>query len=316
MRTCRLEITRGLSSLFVLLLLAACSGGGGGGETNVSPQTPTPTLKMTIWQLPSQSSGQMMSYVVESDSGQLVVIDGGYSWDADYLETFLSGRPVDAWFITHIHSDHVNALTELLTRHVPPPIAKVYWVEVDRSWLEAQEPLYLHGYDNFLQAVRYSGIPLRSLSKGEHVNAGGRDWEVLSGSNPELPGLNNSSLVLKVQDPQTVLFLADLKPESGDKLLADNPTKLHARVVQMSHHGNTGVRQSFYEAVHPEICLWPTTDWLWNNDSGHGYDSGPWTTLETRQWMSAMGVQTNLVQADGLQGLILFSDGTFSVVKP
>lgn len=272
---------------------------------------------MTIWQLPSQSTGQMMSYVIESDSGQLVVIDGGYPQDADYLCTFLNGRPVDAWFITHPHSDHVYALTELLSRPGPHTwIKQIYWADVGHAWAQAAEPAQVYSYENFLQAVQKSGVPLRSLSKGERVRAGGREWKVLSGYNPELPGYNNSSLVMKIEDPQSVLFLGDSKPENSDKLLAENPGALRARVVQMAHHGNTGPRRAFYEAVHPEIALWPTVDWLWRNDSGQGTNSGPWTTIETREVMRAIGVKINLVQADGLQGLRLFSDGTFQILKP
>lgn len=41
----------------------------------------------------------------------------------------------------------------------------------------------------------------------------------------------------------------------------------------MSHHGQQGATKELYECINPKICLWPTTDWLWNNDDGNGIDS-------------------------------------------
>ena len=58
----------------------------------------------------------MMSFVITTEDGKIIVIDGGYHDDADKLlrelQT-LSGKEkphVDAWFLTHAHEDHINAL--------------------------------------------------------------------------------------------------------------------------------------------------------------------------------------------------------------
>lgn len=68
----------------------------------------------------------------------------------------------------------------------------------------------------------------------------------------------------------------------------------------MAHHGQAGVRRDVYLAIKPTICLWPTPRWLWENDKGQGQGSGPWRTLEVRQWMNELGVKTHKVTADGL----------------
>ena len=82
-----------------------------------------------------------------------------------------------------------------------------------------------------------------------------------------------------------------LLKEAGDRLKAD--------IVQMAHHGQNGVDKKVYMAVAPRICLWPTPQWLWDNDNGDGYDSGAWRTLETRQWIEELGVERNYVVKDG-----------------
>lgn len=85
----------------------------------------------------------------------------------------------------------------------------------------------------------------------------------------------------------------------GDKLLNTQKDKLKFSIVQVAHHGQSGAKESLYKEINPRICLWPTPEWLWNNDSGGGKGSGPWTTLETRQWMENLGVKIHVIEKDG-----------------
>ena len=71
-----------------------------------------------LYQLPPNSHCQMMSYVLQTAEGRLVVIDGGCRPDGEALLRFLEklGGPrptVAAWFLTHAHDDHIGALTDL-----------------------------------------------------------------------------------------------------------------------------------------------------------------------------------------------------------
>jgi hypothetical protein len=107
---------------------------------------------------------------------------------------------------------------------------------------------------------------------------------------------------LKVSDThKSVLFTGDLGVEGGKKLL-DSPygKLLKADYVQMAHHGQNGVDESFYRAVQPKYCLWPTPEWLWNNDGGSGPNSGPWKTMEVREWMDMLGITKHYLSALGL----------------
>ena len=59
------------------------------------------------------------------------------------------------------------------------------------------------------------------------------------------------------------------------------------------------------QAVAPRVCLWNTPDWLWNNDAGNGFDTGPWRTVEVRGWMEELGVRRHFVSKDGEQTICL-----------
>ena len=309
--------------LIFLLLFSSCSSdnvgptsaslAGNDGPTAASAPVsndPPPILafkgSIELWQLPNQSNLQMMSYVLKKGDTDLVVIDGGQTADAEYLRDFLKGQTVNAWIITHTHLDHVAALITLLESHTAPKIDRIYWGYVDPDWLTAtQSPGHRLLYDKFLSAVQAAQIPLEALSAGDRFTIGAMDFVVLSAANPELPGLNNSSLVFKLLTPQTVLFLADMEDEGV--LLSKKRDLLPSDIVQMSHHGQTGLTKEIYKVINPKICLWPTTRWLWENDNGNGFNSGTWTTLETRRWMYELGVVVHMVQADGLQNLVLAS---------
>ena len=54
-----------------------------------------------------------------------------------------------------------------------------------------------------------------------------------------------------------------------------------------------------YKFIKPKICLWCAPDWLWNNDKGEGFNSGPWKTIETRKWMDEIGAIANFPAAYG-----------------
>ena len=74
------------------------------GCSHLSSEKPTvDTPHFTLWQLPSQTPSQMMSYVLVTGGGKVIVIDGGNRGDALYLKGFLGavGNHVHNWFISH-----------------------------------------------------------------------------------------------------------------------------------------------------------------------------------------------------------------------
>ena len=58
------------------------------------------------------------SIIFETENA-LIVFDGGHAGEAEYLHEYLVGLGghVSAWFLTHAHNDHVNAIFEILNQH-------------------------------------------------------------------------------------------------------------------------------------------------------------------------------------------------------
>jgi beta-lactamase superfamily II metal-dependent hydrolase len=262
----------------------------------------------TLWQLPGQTNSQMNSYVIRTPGNELIVIDGGTKGDAAYLRKFIRdrGNHVHSWFITHPHLDHADALTEILNSPSELRVGKIYGSLPEDEWLQKhQDSNSLETQRTLLGAVTACNYEVIPLYLGQKIEFEEVTFEILAVRNPELTinATNNQSVVLRVEvGDKSILFLADLGVEGGEKLLASPyGNRLKADYVQMAHHGQTGVNEEFYKVVKPKFCLWPTPDWLWENDNGNGPNSGPWKTLEVRAWMDKFHIENHYVAKDGLQ---------------
>lgn len=261
----------------------------------------------TLWQLPAQSHSQMNSYVLLTDDGKLCVMDGGTAEDADYLKGFLAamGNEVEAWFITHPHSDHIGALNEILKKPTDLKIKSIYHSELSIPYVEqhesGSEALTKEFYDRLR---KFDGKVINMTEPGLVLSMGRTTFKVLGIKNEEITTnpYNNQSVVIKVWDTKkSVLFLADLGIEAGDKLWNGPYQKeLDCDYLQMAHHGQTGVSKDFYRNINFRACLWPTPRWLHDNDAGNGYDTHTWETIEIRNLMDEIGIKEHYWQFDGL----------------
>ena len=262
----------------------------------------------TVWQLPNGEAPQMMSYVIRTRGGKLIVIDGGWNKNAPYLRDFIRerGGEVEARFLTHVHDDHCEALTGILRDPQDLKVNTLYASLPDEAWFKKVcDVSELLTYQALMAALADSGRSFTSLSPGNALEIDGVSIRVLGGCNPEIVKnpINNSSMVLRFSDARkSVLFLGDLGVEGGRKLLeSPEAAFLPSDYVQMAHHGQNGVDEEVYRKINPKYCLWPTPKWLWDNNSGAGENSGPWRTKEVRRWMDALSIQEHYLMLEGLQ---------------
>jgi len=260
----------------------------------------------TLWQLPSRTGSQNMSYVMRTVNGKIIVVDGGYTGDAEYLSGFLAplGNQVHAWFISHPHLDHVDALTEILNKNKSLQIDEIYGSLPEESWIAQHEPQHVKTIQQLNAALLKHKRNVTEVSLGQHLEIDGVQIDILGIKNPEITpnAINNTSIVFRLYDEtKSILFTGDLGVQGGNKLL-NSPYRdqLKSDYVQMAHHGQNGVTEEFYQVVSPKYCLWPTPAWLWNNDSGKGINSGTWQTLIVRDWMDKLKVEKHYLSAEGL----------------
>lgn len=264
----------------------------------------------TLTMLAPATGSQNLSCVLQSRNGSVIVVDGGLREDADHLvETIIEkGGRVSAWLITHPHSDHIGALTEILNREpIPVEIDNIYYSFLERDTYQRGEHMNrMSDYDNLIAAFsKVAPEKLHTpLPKGTQISV---DDIVIHVMNLPFRSLhntfNNSSVAYRLDvNGKRILFLGDMGWDAGQNLLKKNNfSDLKADIVQMAHHGQDGVDESVYRVIDPEICLWPTPEWLWNNMKNGQIDDGPWKTLTVRKWMENLGVQRHYCIKDGDQ---------------
>ena len=258
------------------------------------------------------STRQMMGYAIKTINGKIIIIDGGTTDDAEQLEKYIvdNGNKVDYWFITHPHSDHAGAF-EVISQNENINIGKIYMSINNKEWYIQNEPQRKDDIEAFFPIIEQEKIKdkivepqVNDIIKIDNITA-----KILGIKNPEITknAINNSSMVIKLTvNQKDILFLGDTGTESSEKLIKNQEKNLKSDIVQVAHHGQAGGTEELYKIIKPKICLWPTTDWLWNNNLNGTEDSGTWKTKETRRWMENLKVKQNYIAKDGTQNIKIF----------
>ncbi len=206
-------LTLAVVLLASLPLLSACGGGGGQAvipapETvanDTEPpatvsETPEPTAapeptpingvkasdgKVAFYQLAPDKNSLMMSYVIKTANGKVIVIDGGIDGQGLDKDPYLPSAirailglsdgeyfEVEAWFLTHHHKDHFYELAKMLKDYTPEDNFRINnfyfnFPNIGVEWkssagdkdhdLEHGMILYA-AFDNYYSAVPFEGI--------------------------------------------------------------------------------------------------------------------------------------------------------------
>ena len=254
---------------------------------------------------------QNESFVIHSKSNKLIVIDGGNQSDAQSLakeiHSFHCDDYVDGWYLTHFHSDHIGALTEILTneKYSSISIGSLFFDFSYNSNLLSAEQLTnekneLKKLSVFNEATAKQSQRIKTIVKPNRGDTffydDNLEVTVLNKANfaNGANWVNNSSVCYKVSTNEfSVLFLGDLG-SYGTSLLSDSFFKNEistSDIVQLAHHGQCGCGDSFYKCLSSiKVALYCAPDYLFN-----GYDD-PWCpgssylTMHTRKLMRSLGV--------------------------
>ena len=259
----------------------------------------------TVWQIPSHKNNIGNSYVFRTTGGKVIVMDGGTPEEEFCLRGFIGalGNEVEAWFISHPHSDHMGALSAILADPQDLKIKMICHSRLPEAVIkcDGEAPLCRTFYSR-LEA--FDGEVIDMQEPGRIFTFDDMSLKILSVANDFTNNAyNNSSMIMRVWDRRkSLVFLGDAGVECGRKVL-DGPFRsdLDCEYLQMAHHGQNGCDEAFYRSIRFRACLWPTPMWVWNNDTGNGFNTAHLHTVETRGWMDALGITEHHVSVrDGL----------------
>ena len=211
----------------------------------------------TVTQYPGSTGYQGSFYTITDAAGHLIVIDGGWAMDADYVRGVIEryGNHVDAWIISHPHQDHAGAFNEIMAEPRGITVQTIYDNGFDYDFIESVgEP-----YDDIAIMENYQALTKNAgnvvhLKRGDVLDVCGLQLEVLNAyddivlenAGAEADYQNNASLLLLVSAEQSsMLFCSDIK-YNMESCLMQALEAVRCDYVQVAHHGNWGFSLETY----------------------------------------------------------------------
>jgi hypothetical protein len=252
----------------------------------------------------TETSPFMMSYVIITEKGNCVIVDGGRPEDVPLLREKVKGRKIKAWFLTHPHLDHITAFNKLVKDGDPDfNFEKVYYNFPDSSFVSKDRSEDVETQKEFNEIFPLIKDKAQVVYTGDIINIDELSIEILyhydAKYNFVKPTINDTSIAFKVTTPRSsVMFLGDLGAEAGEVLVEQGEEKLKAEYCQMAHHGHGCVGPDVYMHISPRVCIWNAPSWLYE-EAGRLQDYRCYGTKRTRWWMEKIGVKEHIVTKDG-----------------
>ena len=255
---------------------------------------PTSQYTWTMMQYKDWSGSQAMFYTLKSSNGILIVIDGGWKRNAEYVRQVIkeNGGVVHAWFLTHPHPDHIGAFNKIYADPQGIVIQTIYDTPLNIDYYDTVDKDYdeIDVYREYLQLIS-GDRRVKHLQSEDQLVFDTMHVDVLHAYEDNLKYMtsdicNDSGLVLKFTGRKdTVLFCADNRSKPiEDYLMKKWGTQLKSKFVQTGHHGNNSFSDQFYEWVDPEIALFDAPQWLLEGDN--------YTTKDLLAYFHMRGIKT------------------------
>ena len=278
--------------------------------------------------------------------GSFIVVDGGYSADADQLYNALvelNERPdgkivVAAWFLSHDHGDHVGAINVLAGTDYAKNITIeqiIFTTDADTyMWRKDNDPYNYSGSGTGLldwdKETGFAIAPkLANFNEGDktqfvHPYMGQkmciRNAEVTvyhAGVIDLFPvhvdNYNDVALVLEVKlGGQEILLMTDASREAGFVTLGPLFSEaIDSDILQTSHHGLGNISSKFTPLLSAKVAVWHTT---WRSalrtDLGMIFYRGHNAPMQKLQWPDGTAVLLE-GEATEKQKLVPYTDNYY-----
>jgi len=217
-----------------------------------------------------------MSYVIRLADGSFIVVDGGHNNPVSIQNLYdilkkQAPNPdnivVAAWFLSHNHDDHIGFFSGFAS--------KFNDITVERFVYNFPAGSASKNFtDNVIKY--YPEASIIKAHPGQEFNIRNAKITMLYTADvytkETMTDTNNASIVWKMElNGKTFMCLGDYS-ESGDTLMKlYTATTLKSDIVQVAHHGISGMSNDVYVKIAPEYAFWPVANFQldWNGIGGN-----------------------------------------------
>ena len=214
----------------------------------ISTPNPSPTLPISDKKLIVTfiDVGQGDAILIRSPEGLNTLINGGEqgSGVVEYLHS-QGVQNLDLIIATHPHSDHIGGLVDVLNNF---PISRVITNGEIHTTLV---------YENFLDAIAFSKADYIKVTRGDSIQIGSLTLEVLNPEHVIEGGLNENSIVLRLDYAGTsFLFTGDASKDNEEEMISAG-LPLKADILKLGHHGSdASTSAEFLSSVQPAVAIY------------------------------------------------------------
>lgn len=160
---------------------------------------------MKIIQLHNSTPSQMMGYLLITEHGKVIAVDGGTEGDAPEFKRLVKeyGGHIDLWFLTHPHHDHHDVFVTLSERPDPElTVGLVCYSPAPDDFTERDRDQTIHDIIRLRAAMQITPYPVRILEAGERIELDSVTIEILRVVNKAMKEdfINNLSIVFRVTE--------------------------------------------------------------------------------------------------------------------
>lgn len=199
--------------------------------------------------------GQGDAFLIVTESGKRILIDGGGSETSDYdvgkniLMPYLLDRgfkKIDYIFVSHAHADHIDGIYTILENFKVGKVFVGQQLKDDEKISELKR----------LASNRKTRI--FQVFEGDKINIEDLEFEILHPSGAfKDDNLNNLSIIMTLKcNGRKILFTGDAEKEIEEQLIKKYNNRLASDILKVGHHGaKTSSSEKFIEAVSPSLSI-------------------------------------------------------------
>ncbi|MCH5197314.1 MAG: hypothetical protein J1E34_00270 [Oscillospiraceae bacterium] len=224
-----------------------------------------------------------MCLLVQCPDHSFFIVDSGHYFqpnDNDRIYKFMRERtPEDkkvtvcGWFITHAHTDHVSKLMDFLRYNTRDVIIEGFYQNLLPSdyavWNgNHEEP---ETAEKLFKTLEAYPAPVYKLHTGMRFYVRNLTFDVMSTFEDIFPehidDYNDSSCAVMMSvDGSRVFIPGDASLKASKKLESRWGNTLKCDVVQISHHGHTGLSSDCYRLIGADTAIFPVTRIIFENE--------------------------------------------------